>query len=845
MKCRKPGMMCRGLRVAVVLSLAVGAGTRAWGANNVSFTSVATNAYFSADTNSCAIDVNNITTYGGYQFLAYYKTTQGGTNHIIIARRPTGGTTWQTFDSGISISSSLITDDHNVIAIGVDSTGTMHMSWNMHNVTLNYALSTGSVLNPSMSSISFNQLNSSSAPTLFPSSGATTNEVTYPTFFHIPNSDKLLFSYRNGGAGGGSGNGNQYMDIYDPTTNTWSQSFVVNGEQTSVNAYLNNLVYTSTGNLLMTWTWRASPDWQTNSNIMFAQSPDNGITWYQQGGATQYALPIIQSGTPAASVGQIIKAIPQNSSFINQTSMAVDQKDRPMVASYWVPTTATGDPSGSYPANYVQRQYMLEYYTGTQWMTSQVSNRTGDTAIDTTAADVRDLGRPIVLVDSANRILMVTRSENSGMGSANNLATPNNDIVVYYTTDSMTGGGTLPSTLHWNSVMLDSANMGIWEPTYDSALWQASNQLNLFYEPVGLSGQSVSNLSVLGWDEPAFFAMTWGSTGATGDGVTWATAGSANFVNGTGASTFHIGDTVTFNDSNSGHYGVTISGSVSPMGLTVNNSAGNYVFAGSGSIIGGTGLTKSGNGSLTISTANGFTGGTVVNGGTVIVANPAALGTGGVTIHTGGTVQLQGNLASAVLLQAVQFDGSTNAWLGTLDVGNNKLIVQDGTTHAATLATLQNEVLYGASHTTGITSSALPANTALAVLDNAVTQFATFGNVVVDGNSILIAPELLGDANADGTVDLTDLSVVLNNFGQATGAWTSGNFDNAATIDLTDLSFVLNNFGQNFANANASAATVQQTASAGAAPEPASIAVLVLGVIGLCGRRRSASRISA
>ncbi len=833
----KQAVVC-GRVVAALLCCAVGG--RTWGANDVTITPVATNAYFAGDVNSCAIDANNITTYGGYQFLAYYNTS----DEIMIARRPTDGATWQTFDSGISISSSFITDDHNVIALGVDSTGTMHMSWNMHNVELNYAMSTGSVLNPTLSSISFNQLNSTNAPTLFPSAGSTTNEVTYPSFYHIPNSNDLLFSYRNGGAGGGSGNGNQYMDIYDPTTNTWSNSFVINGEQTSVNAYLNNLVYTSTGNLLMTWTWRATPNWQTNSNIMFAQSPDNGVTWFQQDGTTQYGLPIIQSGTPAASVGQVIKSIPQNSSFINQTTMAVDQNDRPMVASYWVPTTATGDPSRSYPRGYVQRQYMLEYYTGTQWMTSQVSNRTGDTAMDTSGNDVRDLGRPIVLVDEANRILVVTRSENSAMGSADNPATPNNDIVVYYTTDSMTGGATLPSTLHWNSVTLDSANMGIWEPTYDSSLWLTSNQLNLFYEPMGLTGQSTGNLSVLGWDEQAFFAMTWGSTGATGDGVTWATAtttASQNFVNGTGSSVFHIGDTVTFNDSNNGHYAVTISGTVSPMEMTVNNSAGNYVFTGSGSIIGTTGITKSGTGSLTLATANTFTGGTVVNGGTVIVANAAALGTGSVTIHAGGTVRLQGNLGAAVILPAVQLDGSTNAWLGTLDVGNNKLVVQDAVTHGATLATLQNEVLYGTTHSTGIVSSALPANTALAVLDNSVTGFTTFGNVAVNAGSILVAPELLGDANADGTVDLTDLSVVLNNFGQATGAWTSGNFDGAATIDLTDLSMVLNNFGQSFAGANVGIS--EQAATA--APEPAAVVILAGGMVASLARRRRAARITA
>src|SRR5205823_2644311 len=206
------------------------------------------------------------------------------------------------------------------------------------------------------------QQTAANAPTLFPNSGATTNEVTYPQFYKIPNSSNLLFIYRNGGAGGGSGNGNEYFNVYNPTTNAWTNNLVINGEQTSVNGYLNSMAYTSTNNLLMSWTWRASSAWQTNSNIMFAQSPDNGTTWYKQGGTTQYTLPIIQSGSPAASVAQVIKNIPQNSSFINQTSMTVDNDDNPLIGTWWAPNwnvaTSSGDPN---------RQYMLVYYTGTQW----------------------------------------------------------------------------------------------------------------------------------------------------------------------------------------------------------------------------------------------------------------------------------------------------------------------------------------------------------------------------------------------------------------------------------------------------------------------------------------------
>jgi hypothetical protein len=150
-------------------------------------------------------------------------------------------------------------------------------------------------------------------------------------------------------------------------------------------------------------------------------------------------------------------------------------------------------------------------------------------------------------------------------------------------------------------------------------------------------------------------------------------------------------------------------------------------------------------------------------------------------------------------------------------------------------------VLYGATHGTGILSTSLAQNTAVAVLDNSVTGFTTFGNVAVNAGSILVAPELLGDANADGTVDLTDLSVVLNNFGQASGAWTSGNFDGAVTIDLTDLSMVLNDFGQSFVGANVAISGQAATA----APEPAAVVILAGGMMASLGRRRRTARITA
>ena len=168
----------------------------------------------------------------------------------------------------------------------------------------------------------------------------------------------------------------------------------------------------------------------------------------------------------------------------------------------------------------------------------------------------------------------------------------------------------------------------------------------------------------------------------------------------------------------------------------------------------------------------------------------------------GGTVYVT---AGTVKTNGLTFAGSTNNWIGNLNLGTNDLIVEASANHGAALAALQNEVSYGISHAAGITSPALPPHIGLAVLDNGASgsPFTTIGGESVDQNSILILPALAGDANVDGVVDLSDLSAVLNHFGATDAAWTSGNFDGAATVDLTDLSDVLNDFGQTYAGAGA------------------------------------------
>lgn len=463
---------------------------------NITYSTVSANAYGTSDINSCGIIRDNLTTYGGYQYAAFYDSN----GNIVLGRRTSGATQWNLITTNYQISSSLLSDDHNVIAIGIDSNGYLHMSWGMHNQNLNYVISKSSVTGKdwSGSSLAFTTLG---AP-VDPASGvdSNNNEVTYPEFYTTPSGD-LLFSYRNGGTGGGSGNGNNYLDIYNPASRTWSQNFTINGESTSVNGYINRLAYSSTGKLMMSWTWRATPNWQTNSNIMFAQSTNNGSTWTTQSGVSEIAA----SGGITQSTAQIIETIPEGSSLINQSNMAVDRNSNPVIATWYAPGSLEGGSNNT-------RQYMLVYYNGANWQTSQITDRPAGEVYDSSGAYVRQLARPIVLVDREDRVLVIMRYNNdiNSDGSPNadaalpGRAAAGGGIVVAYS--QLTSKNGISSLGAWNYLTLYTANLGQWEPTYDAALWQSSNILDLFVQPVGLGGETSSTAQVLQWNEAAYFA---------------------------------------------------------------------------------------------------------------------------------------------------------------------------------------------------------------------------------------------------------------------------------------------------------------------------------------------------
>jgi autotransporter-associated beta strand protein len=160
--------------------------------------------------------------------------------------------------------------------------------------------------------------------------------------------------------------------------------------------------------------------------------------------------------------------------------------------------------------------------------------------------------------------------------------------------------------------------------------------------------------------------VTWSASPGTWD------VGTTLNWNG-GGSVFNNGDTAIFSNLGAAGAGasvVTIVGTVLPAVTTVSSPAANvnYTFSGSGSI-GGTGpLLKTGASTLTLGTANTFTGGTVIGGGIVVVTNTAVgqFGTGSITLTNGGALTLYRATTTD--------DGSTSGFL------TNALIIPTGQT---------------------------------------------------------------------------------------------------------------------------------------------------------------------
>lgn len=463
--------------------------------------------------NSVAFVRCSLQTFGNQQFMTWYGRHQydasaAYNNTIWIGRRTIGSSRWEIFKHP-SYTANTITDGHDVISFGIDGEGYMHLSWGMHGDAFHYAKSTAPVVG--------------TGPIVLGADTTMTgaeNAVTYPQFLRLPDGD-LLYLFREVA----SGNGDTYVNRFDISTHTWAnvhgttttQSPFIKGTgwTPNYNAYLNmpQLGGPDGDDLIVTWCWRFSSGasdnpgstatgYQTNNRINFARSPDAGLSWLRSTG-TAYTLPITRNGEAGAnSTAEVVYDIPENYSLINQASTCLDSAGFPVIASWWAPETGA--------TNY-RRQYMVVFrHENGTWQARAVSSRITDPTNTRYAENhVRDLGRPTVVRDDVDRIIVAYRDNQASnlTGADNSLnAGVSNGITIVHSLPRAED----PDRLLWISFDLTSENLGNYETMIDNELWDQKRQLHFLYQPSGGQGytapaNTASRISVLEWDAADYF----------------------------------------------------------------------------------------------------------------------------------------------------------------------------------------------------------------------------------------------------------------------------------------------------------------------------------------------------
>jgi prepilin-type processing-associated H-X9-DG protein/prepilin-type N-terminal cleavage/methylation domain-containing protein len=354
------------------------------------------------------------------------------------------------------------------------------------------------------------------------------------------------------------------------------------------------------------------------------------------------------------------------------------------------------------------------------------------------------------------------------------------------------------------------------------------------------SGADVDSVAVINGLPPP---LTWDNAGAPtpADGKTWDINTNNNWNNNVSPAVYVDGSAVIFNDNNNDNYAVTLNTTVSPASVAINNSAGNYVISGSGSIAGSASLTKSGSATLTLSTSNTYSGGTTVNAGKLLIASTTALPASGPVSITGGALQLADNITAGtsfgsggIALSSLSITGN-----GALDIGNNRIIIDYGS-GPDPIASIQQWINNGYYNLGGpeIISSDI-------ATDDSSTGFlygigyADGADGVISGlpsGEIEIMFTLLGDANLDGSVNAEDFTPFSHNIGQSGMSWDDGDFNYDGTVNAEDYTIFATNL-DHYA-ALAAQPGVENAANFVSVPEPASASLLLAGASVILTRKR-------
>ncbi|SDK01070.1 BNR repeat-containing family member [Pedobacter sp. ok626] len=392
---------------------------------------------------------NSLVTFQGIQYTAFYDSA----HYVVLAKRKSNSPVWEIAKTQYK---GDVFDAHNSISIGVDGQGYLHVSWDHHSwgkhlTPLNYCKS----LSPGSLKLSKKLM----------MTGLKEDKITYPEFYRLINGD-LLFFYRDGE----SGSGNVMLNRYAVKTGKWTQvqSSFIDGENLR-NPYW-QIALDKKGVIHMSWTWRESPDVATNHDVCYARSADGGKTWTRSDG-TKYQLPIKEARA------ECVAKIPQKSELINQVSMTTDHNGNPYIASYWKEKGAKAP------------QYHLLYLKQGRWINLNLNFRERDFSLSGGGTKGIPIARPQVLVwdNGTHTAVALIFRDVERQNSASIAICKDLDKPVWVCED------------------LSLQDLGAWEPSYDTELWNSKNVLNLLLQKVqqkdndGQIAMAPQMLSVLEW----------------------------------------------------------------------------------------------------------------------------------------------------------------------------------------------------------------------------------------------------------------------------------------------------------------------------------------------------------
>ena len=244
-----------------------------------------------------------LVTNGNTQYVGYYDSD----HRMTIAMRQIGSTSWIRTTLGETVG----WDSHNYVTLQIDSAGYIHVSGNMHNVSLRYYRSN----NPNDIG-SFQQINSMI--------GINETSVTYPNF--LQGTDNNLYFYYRDGA---SGNGAWFFNRYDTGSRTWLRLYggPLFGNTGDVNAYFTGPKLGPDGRFHIGFLWRDSADAATCHDMSYIRTRGSSLDSWETASGQALSLPVTVNNT-----NTIIDPVPVAGGLINMGyNIGFDSQSRAII----------------------------------------------------------------------------------------------------------------------------------------------------------------------------------------------------------------------------------------------------------------------------------------------------------------------------------------------------------------------------------------------------------------------------------------------------------------------------------------------------------------------------------